>query len=212
VNIIEDDDESSEDENSSKAANASKISSTPTAPSVAPKAGVYAKVFFDVQVGTEKGRIVIHLDAKTPRTSENFKSLCTGEKGNGQKSGKPLHFKGSTFHRVIPGFMAQGGDFTNHNGTGGESIYGETFKDENFDLKHVGRGCLSMANCGANTNGSQFFLLFKDTPHLNGKHVVFGKVVEGYDMLNKIEAVGSSSGKTSKLVTIKDCGLVDGEA
>lgn len=157
-------------------------------------------------MGNEKGRIVIHLDAKTPKTSENFRSLCAGDKGNGVKSGKRLHFKGSTFHRVIPGFMAQGGDFTNHNGTGGESIYGETFRDENFDLKHVGRGALSMANCGAHTNGSQFFLLFKDTPHLDGKHVVFGKVVEGFDMLNKIEAVGSMSGEPSKIVMIKDCG------
>lgn len=128
VNIVEDD-ESSEDENSSSAANEGKNSSasTLTSPTIAPKAGVYARVFLDVAVGADKGRIVIDLDSKTPRTSENFRALCVGDKGVGKKSGKPLHFKGSIFHRVIPGFMAQGGDFTNHNGSGGESIYGERF-------------------------------------------------------------------------------------
>ncbi|CAM6097870.1 unnamed protein product [Calypogeia fissa] len=165
------------------------------------------KVFFDITIGGQpKGRIVMELYADaTPKTAENFRCLCTGEKGVG-KSGKPLHFKGSSFHRVIPDFMCQGGDFTRGNGTGGESIYGEKFADENFVKKHSGPGILSMANSGVNTNGSQFFLCTVKTQWLDGKHVVFGCVTEGLDVVKDIEKVGSTSGKTSKPVTIANCG------
>merc|ERR1712216_669951 len=140
-------------------------------------------------------------------TAENFRALCTGEKGQG-KEGKPLHFKGSAFHRVIPKFMCQGGDFTRGDGRGGESIYGSKFRDENFIHKHDKPFLLSMANAGPNTNGSQFFITTVPTPHLDGKHCVFGQVLKGMDTVKAIEAVGSGSGATSQPVKIEDCGQI----
>ena len=166
------------------------------------------QVFFDIGIGkTNAGRIVINLFGDTPKTAENFRALCTGEKGMGQ-SGKPLHYKGSQFHRIIPGFMAQGGDFTLGDGRGGESIYGRTFPDENFNRKHTGPGILSMANAGPNTNGSQFFLCFDAFPHLDGKHTVFGMVADGLPILQDMEKVGSRGGVTTEPVIITDCGEI----
>jgi peptidylprolyl isomerase len=167
-------------------------------------------VFFDMTIGGEAaGRITFELYADAvPKTAENFRALCTGEKGEG-KSGKPLHYKGSSFHRVISEFMCQGGDFTRGNGTGGESIYGMKFEDESFEGKagrHDSTGLLSMANAGPNTNGSQFFITTVLTPWLDGKHVVFGKVTDGWDVVQAIEAVGSRSGSTAQPVAIADCG------
>merc|ERR1739845_178779 len=167
------------------------------------------KVYFDMTIGGQSsGRIVMELrEDVVPKTAENFRCLCTGEKVMG-KQGKALHFKGSSFHRVINDFMCQGGDFTRGNGTGGESIYGAKFADENFKLKHTGAGVLSMANAGPGTNGSQFFLCTVQTGWLDGAHVVFGHVAEGMNVVKAIEAVGSRSGKTSKSVVIQDCGEI----
>jgi len=165
-------------------------------------------VFFDIKIGQRQlGRIVFELyDDIVPKTAANFRALCTGEKGIG-KTGKPLHYKGSGFHRIIKNFMVQGGDFTADNGTGGESIYGEKFEDENFQLLHEKPFLLSMANAGPGTNGSQFFITTVPTPHLDGKHVVFGEVISGKSVVRRVESVKTLAGdKPTQTVTISDCG------
>ncbi|KAI3322567.1 cyclophilin-like domain-containing protein [Xylariaceae sp. AK1471] len=172
-----------------------------------------SRVFFDITIGKKNaGRITFELyDDVVPKTAENFRCLCTGEKGLG-KSGKPLSYKGSGFHRVIKQFMIQGGDFTAGNGTGGESIYGEKFEDENFELKHEKPFLLSMANAGPGTNGSQFFVTTVPTPHLDSKHVVFGEVKTGKSIVRQIENLPTQSDKPQQDVTITDCGELTGPA
>jgi len=161
-----------------------------------------ANVFFDIAIdGKPSGRIIFKLyDETVPKTTKNFRELATGEHGFG--------YKGSAFHRVIPQFMLQGGDFTKGNGTGGKSIYGEKFNDENFKVKHTKPGLLSMANAGKNTNGSQFFITTAVTSWLDGKHVVFGEVVEGMDVVTLVEGHGSAGGGTKKKIVIADSGVV----
>jgi len=164
------------------------------------------RVFFDIAIGTSAPkRIIFELFSDVvPRTAENFRCLCTGEKST---DGQKLTYKGSKFHRVIPEFMCQGGDFTRGDGTGGVSIYGNKFNDENFNLKHTEPFLLSMANAGKNTNGSQFFITTVLTPWLDGKHVVFGKVHEScHEIVREIEKVGTRQGKPTKTVVITDCG------
>lgn len=165
-------------------------------------------VFLDVTIGRDaKGRMIFELFSDVvPKTAENFRALCTGEKGTGLTTGKPLHFKGCSFHRIIKGFMAQGGDFLRGDGKGGESIYGGKFADENFVRRHDGPGILSMANAGRDTNGSQFFITFKATPHLDGKHVVFGKLIQGHEFLKRLENVDTDDSRPIDPVKIIDCG------
>lgn len=170
------------------------------------------QVFLEIAIGgAVAGRVTIELFADiVPKTAENFRCLCTGERGRG-RSGKQLTYMGSTFHRIIPGFMCQGGDFTRGDGTGGESIYGDKFRDENFQMKHTGPGMLSMANGGPHTNGSQFFICTEKTKHLDGKHVVFGKVISGMDVVKRMEECGSNQGTCSRRVEIRNCGQVGNE-
>ncbi|KAJ8619050.1 hypothetical protein MRB53_015236 [Persea americana] len=172
---------------------------------------VNPRCFLDISIGGElEGRIVVEVYKDVvPKTAENFRALCTGEKGIGPNTGAPLHYKGVCFHRVIRGFMIQGGDLSAGNGTGGESIYGLKFEDENFELKHERKGMLSMANSGPNTNGSQFFITTTRTSHLDGKHVVFGKVIKGMGVVRSIEHTPPGDGDVPSVdIMIADCGEI----
>jgi len=179
---------------------------------VAADAVPHPRCFMDLQIGGRRaGRLVFELFSDVvPKTAENFRCLCTGERGLGLKTNKALHFKNTVFHRVIKGFMMQGGDFQNLNGTGGESIYGGKFEDENFVMMHNGGGILSMANAGKNTNGSQFFITFRKAEHLDGKHVVFGRVVEGLSLVHAIEeAETGDSDRPLDPIIVARCGELE---
>ena len=169
------------------------------------------QTFFDIAIdGNDAGKIVFELfNDIAPKTAENFRALCTGEKGMGKLYQVPLHYKGSIFHRIIPNFMIQGGDFTHFTGRGGESIYGGKFEDENFDIPHDSPGLLSMANAGPDTNGSQFFITTVPTPWLNGHHVVFGKVKDGMEVVKDIEKYGSQNGIPKALCQITESGVLE---
>lgn len=177
-----------------------------------PQSEVTTRAFLDVVIdGRPAGRIVLGLYGNVvPKTVQNFETLCRGTERAGSLN---LTYQGSSFHRIIPNFMIQGGDFIRHDGTGGRSIYGTDangrFEDENFQLKHLGPGILSMANSGPNTNGSQFFITTKRTPHLDGRHVVFGTVLDGWDVVKKIEECGTSSGKPTSKVVVQFCGVLE---
>ena len=176
-----------------------------------PQAAITSRAYFDIAIdGKDQGRIVLGLHGNVvPKTVQNFEALCRGDTLDKHNNNMPLRYEGSTFHRIIPSFMIQGGDFTRHDGTGGQSIYGTKFADENFQLKHAGVGILSMANAGRHTNGSQFFITTAPTPHLNGRHVVFGVVLEGWEVVKAVEACGSSSGAPQKRVVIVKAGMLD---
>ncbi|KAJ3053371.1 peptidyl-prolyl cis-trans isomerase cpr6 [Rhizophlyctis rosea] len=171
------------------------------------------RTYFDITIDSKPaGRIVFELFKDVvPKTAENFRLLCLGTETSKTRN-IPLSYKGSIFHRVIKSFMLQGGDFTDHNGRGGESIYGERFEDENFELKHTKAGLLSMANAGPGTNGSQFFVTTVATPHLDGKHVVFGKVLKGMSLVRRIENLPTKDDRPLQDVVIADCGeLAEGQ-
>ncbi|XP_062156814.1 peptidyl-prolyl cis-trans isomerase CYP40-like [Alnus glutinosa] len=178
---------------------------------VNPNSNPNPRCYLDISIGGElEGRVVVELYKDVvPKTAENFRVLCTGEKGIGPHTGVPLHYKGGYFHRIIKGFMIQGGDISAQNGTGGESIYGLKFEDENFELKHERKGMLSMANAGPNTNGSQFFITTTRTSHLDGKHVVFGRVIKGMGVVRSIEHViiGENDHPTQDVIIV-DCGEI----
>lgn len=175
-----------------------------------PEPEITDKVFFEIEVdGNSAGRIVLGLFGKVaPKTVQNFKSLCACDKGRGKLSGKDLCYKNTPIHRIIPNFLIQGGDFTHHNGVGGECIWGGKFEDETFELLHNKRYLLAMSNHGPNTNGSQFFINTVKTTWLDGKNVVFGMVVEGKDVVDALEHLGTNSGMTRKTVMIVDSGVL----
>jgi peptidylprolyl isomerase len=177
-----------------------------------PQATITHRVFFDMTIGgVDAGRITFGLYGDVvPRTVQNFMHLCMGDRHT--STGRTLSYAGSSFHRIIPRFMIQGGDFTRGNGMGGESIFGLPFADENFALKHTAAGILSMANRGPGTNGSQFFITSKATPWLDGHHVVFGIVVEGMELVRRIETMGSSTGKPKSVIKIAAAGLLPSHA